>query len=47
MEDILATSLMKYDLKAEVCGIYKMESGKHIAKCFILIFYPKIVFSGL
>lgn len=32
MDDILATSLMKYDLKAEVCGIYKMESGKHIAK---------------
>lgn len=44
IEDIRATSLIKYDLSVEVCGISKIESGKHMAKCFIRTFSAKFVF---
>jgi hypothetical protein len=36
MEAIRATSLMKYARRADVCGIYSMESGKQMAICEIL-----------
>jgi len=39
IDDILATSLIKYDRSADVCGIYNIESGKQIAKCLSLHFY--------